>query len=130
MAASQRIIPLLVYEDIEAAHEFLVSAFGLRAGRLDRDDEGQIVHGEVHADDDVIWLHRVAPDHELASPRSLEAASGGVVVVVDDVDAHHEQARAAGARIDHEPTDQPYGFREYSARDPEGGRWFFEMPLS
>ena len=37
MPDSQRIIPLLVYEDIEAGHDFLVRAFGLRAGRLDRD---------------------------------------------------------------------------------------------
>ena len=130
MTGSQRTISLLVYEDIEATHEFLVSAFGFEGGRLDRDREGQLVHGEVHAGDEVIWLHRVTAEHGLASPRSQEAASGGVVVMVDDVDAHHEHARAGGAQIDYEPTDQPYGLREYAARDPEGGRWFFETPLS
>ena len=73
----------------------------------------------------VIWLHRATAEHGLASPRSLPAVSGGVVVIVDDVDAHHEHARRAGAVIEREPTDQPYGQREYSARDPEGGRWYF-----
>jgi MerR family transcriptional regulator, thiopeptide resistance regulator len=41
--------------------------------------------------------------------------------MVDDVDAHHTRAAEAGAEIVYPPTDQPYGFREYSARDPEGG---------
>jgi hypothetical protein len=27
------------------------------------------------------------------------------------------------------PTNQPYGYREYSARDPEGGLWSFMKPL-
>ena len=27
------------------------------------------------------------------------------------------------------PADQPYGYREYSARDSEGGLWSFMKPL-
>ena len=38
--------------------------------------------------------------------------------------------RAAGARIDSAPIDQPYGQREYAARDPEGHRWWFMSPVS
>jgi MerR family transcriptional regulator, thiopeptide resistance regulator len=130
MPNSQRITPLLVYEDIEAGQDFLVSAFGLRAGRLDRDDQGRVMHGEVHVGDDVVWLHRVAAEHGLASPRSQDASSGGLVVDVDDVDSHYEHARAVGASIDHLPVDQPYGRREYEARDLEGHRWWFGTPLS
>ncbi len=125
----QRIIPLLVYDDIEAAHDFLVRAFGLEAGRIDRDAEGRVVHGEVYTGSEAIWLHRVTSEHELVSPRSQDAASGGLAVSVDDVDAHYERARAAGARIDSAPVDQPYGRREYGARDPEGHRWWFGTPL-
>ena len=44
---------------------------------------------------------------------------------VDDVDAHCERARAAGAEIVGEPADQPYGDRRYEAHDPEGQAWFF-----
>lgn len=33
------------------------------------------------------------------------------------------------ATIDYEPVDQPYGYREYSARDSEGGLWSFMKPL-
>jgi uncharacterized glyoxalase superfamily protein PhnB len=57
-------------------------------------------------------------------------ANSGLVVQVDDVDAHYQQSRAAGARIDNEPVDQPYGQREYGARDPEGHRWWFATPVN
>jgi len=130
MLNSHRITPLLVYEDIEAGHDFLVRAFGLRAGRLDRDDQGRVVHGEVHIGSEVIWLHRATTEHGLASPRSQSAASGGLVVDVDDVDEHYEHARTAGAVVDHPPVDQPYGRREYEARDLEGHLWWFGTPLS
>ncbi len=103
---------MLVYEDIESAHDFLVRAFGLEAGRVDRDAEGRVVHGEAHTGSEAIWLHRVTSEHELVSPRSQDAASGGLAVSVDDVEAHYERARAAGARIDSAPVDQPYGRRE------------------
>jgi uncharacterized glyoxalase superfamily protein PhnB len=128
MTEFQRTIPLLVYDDIERAHDFLVDAFGFGAGGIERDGDGQVVHGEVVVGDGRIWLHRVTPEHEMASPRTMDAAAGGLVVHVDDVDAHYERARAAGASIDSEPTDQPYGQREYGVRDPEGHRWWFATP--
>jgi uncharacterized glyoxalase superfamily protein PhnB len=130
MPTIETIIPLLVYEDIERAHDFLVDAFGFRAGGVEHDGDGQVVHGEVVAGDDVIWLHRVTSEHELASPHSMNAQTGGLVVRVDNVDAHYAQARAAGAHIDQEPVDQPYGQREYGVRDPEGHRWWFATALT
>ena len=44
---------------------------------------------------------------------------------VADPDAHHERARGAGAEVVMGLTDQPYGSREYCARDPEGNVWCF-----
>ncbi|HEY8776985.1 MAG TPA: VOC family protein, partial [Gaiellaceae bacterium] len=108
--SEQSIIPLLVYEDIEAAQRFLVQAFGFEGGVLERDPSGgRVVHGEVSLGGSVIWLHRVTAEHGLASPRSLPAASGGLVVLVEDVDAHYERARREGVTIDAPPADQPYG---------------------
>ena len=130
MSAVQRTLPLLVYADIEAAHDFLVDVFGFEAGGVQRDGEGLVVHGEVTAGDVVLWLHRVSPEHEMASPITMDAQSGGLVVHVEDVDAHYKHARDAGARIDSEPTDQEYGQREYGVRDPEGHRWWFATPLT
>jgi uncharacterized glyoxalase superfamily protein PhnB len=125
----QRLIPILVCEDIAAEHDFLVAAFGFTSGGVHRAPDGRAVHGEVRAGDLVIWLHRAAAELELRSPRSMPAASSGLVVYVGDVDAHHARARSRGARTEGEPKDMPYGQREYGARDVEGHRWWFASPL-
>jgi len=124
------VIPVLVYEDIEAAHDFLVAAFGFTSGGIHRVDDSSVVHAEVRAGDCPIWLHRVTAEHEMASPRGAAMAHGGLEVIVPDVDAHCAHARAAGARIDRAPSDQEYGLREYGARDPEDHRWWFSSPLA
>lgn len=63
----------------------------------------------------IIWFHPESPEIGLASPRTLGAATATTAVTVDDVDAHHERAKAKGAEIVYAPVDQPYGYREYSA---------------
>lgn len=125
----QRRISILVYADLEAAADYLERVFGLGPSQLARDDDGTIVHVEVQAGDGVIWLHRETDAFRLASPRTLGAATATTAVLVDDVDAHHGHAVQQGATILYEPVDQPYGYREYSARDPEGGLWSFMRPL-
>src|SRR5688500_5928298 len=98
MQTINRVIPLLVYENIAAAHDFLVDAFGFTSGGIHRPDDGNAMHAEVRAGEVVIWLHRVTAENQLSSPRSLPAASSGLVVHVDDVAAHCERARSRGAR--------------------------------
>jgi hypothetical protein len=66
-------------------------------------------HGYLReAGDITIWIHRVMTEQGLASPASLQAASSGLVVQVDDVDAHYEQVRAYGAHIEHEPQQKSH----------------------
>jgi uncharacterized glyoxalase superfamily protein PhnB len=122
------LIPLLVYEDLSAAHDFLVNAFSFEARFVDRDENGNARHAEVRAGGTTIWMHRVTAEHGMASART--AASSGIVVMVDDVDAHYKRALANGAKVDGPPEDRPYGQREYGARDLEGHRWWFATPLS
>jgi MerR family transcriptional regulator, thiopeptide resistance regulator len=49
--------------------------------------------------------------------------------MVEDVDAHHKQAVGQGGEVVYPPTNMTYGYREYRARDPEGGLWSFMKPL-
>jgi MerR family transcriptional regulator, thiopeptide resistance regulator len=130
MSEFGRVVPVLTYEDIPAAHDFLVEAFGFVAGGVHRSADGQAVHGEVRAGDTAIWLHRVTSEHHLASPRAADVANAGLVVFVDDVDVHYRHARNSGAQVESAPVDQPYGQREYGVRDPEGHRWWFVTPLT
>lgn len=122
-------ITLLVYEDIGAAHDWLVRVFGLGPGRVDRNPEGRAVHGELQAGDGVIWLHPESADWGLGSPRAVGAATASVAVMVDDVDAHYRHAVGEGATVVHEPVDRDYGYREYNIRDLEGHLWSFMKPL-
>jgi DNA-binding transcriptional MerR regulator/uncharacterized glyoxalase superfamily protein PhnB len=119
---------LLVYDDLAAAHEYLVRVFGLTAGELTRDADGAVVHGEVRAGDQVIWLHPAAEGYR--SPRTLGAVTGMTVIAVDDVDTHYARSVAAGATIVEAPVNQAYGVREYGARDPEGQLWYFHSVLA
>lgn len=124
-----RRIAILVYEDIEAAFEYLIRVFGFGPGELTRDPDGNVVHGEIQAGDGEFWLHLESEPFGLRSPANLGGASGTMAVMVDDVDAHHRYAAEHDATIRYEPTDQPYGYREYSAVDLEGHLWSFMKPL-
>ncbi|MCW2756909.1 MAG: MerR family transcriptional regulator [Nocardioidaceae bacterium] len=125
-----RRLTLLVYDDIEAAHDHLVTVFGFGPGTLTRDESGVVHHGEIHVGDGVVWMHHASPLHGLASPRSLGASTHCMAVFVDDVDEHHRRAVAAGAEVVTPPRDMEYGVREYDARDIEGGLWSFMQPLT
>lgn len=122
---AQRIVTILVYADIAAAHELLVETFGFDSGGVHRNDDGEVIHGEVSLAGEVIWLHRVSPDYGVRAVADLGSATGMLNVFVDDVDAHHAHAAAAGTNIVFPPTDQPYGQREYGVSDVEGRIWSF-----
>jgi len=126
---TEAVVPVLVYDDIAAAHDFLVRAFGFGAGRVDVDGQGNEVHGEVDAFGQIIWLHRAVPEWQLGPPVGGTTVAGGLVVRVPDVDAHCAKARVEGADVRNDPMDQPYGQREYEVRDPEGHRWWFATIL-
>jgi DNA-binding transcriptional MerR regulator/uncharacterized glyoxalase superfamily protein PhnB len=122
-------ISILVYRDLDAAFTHLTSVFGLGPGEITHDGDGKAVHAELEAGDGVVWLHPESPEYGLASPATAGVATATMAVMVDDVDAHHRHAVSNGAEVVYPPVDQPYGYREYSARDPEGGLWSFMKAL-
>ena len=123
-------LTLLVYNDIEAIHDHLVAVFGFGPGTIIRNESGQVIHGEMHVGDGVIWMHPPSDEYYLASPASFGASTHCMAVMVENVDQHHEKARAAGATVVYPPRDMAYGVREYGARDLEGGLWSFMTPLN
>jgi DNA-binding transcriptional MerR regulator/uncharacterized glyoxalase superfamily protein PhnB len=118
----------LMYDDVDAAHDYVVRVFGLTAGQIWKSDDGFTEFGEVRAGEQVIGLHP-AGGTTYRSPRSVDAVTGVTTISVDDVDAHYARTVAAGANIVCEPLDRPYGIREYGASDPEGQIWWFTAPL-
>ncbi len=119
---------LLIYDDVDAAHDYIVRVFGLATGQVWKSGEGVTQFREVRAGERVIGLHPAGAKGFL-SPRSAGAVTGTTVISVDDTDAHYARTVAAGANIVCEPVDQAYGIREYGASDPEGQIWWFQSPL-
>jgi uncharacterized glyoxalase superfamily protein PhnB len=114
------IYPTLRYRDPRAAVEFLTSAFGLTIAHLSDNPDGTVGHVELSWGDGVVMLGTKA-----AEPGPWDTERCVLYLVVDDPDAHHDRAVAAGATVIMELTDQPYGSREYAAADPEGNVWSF-----
>ena len=59
-------------------------------------------------------------DREAIADLLAKGLLGRLVLATADVDAAFERARATGAEVVQEPTDQPYGVRECAFRDPAG----------
>ncbi len=62
-------------------------------------------------------------------PRT-EVGWGRFIVHVDDVDAMHERALAAGLRPSMPPSDAPWGERYFHIDDPDGHEVSFARPLT
>lgn len=126
--------PAIFYRDAKAALNWLERAFGFERMMVISDDDGNLLHSEMRFGNGYIMVANewIDPERlgstELRSPLSVDAANTQTIQVqVDDVDAHCERARAAGATITMEPETQFYGGRTYRALDLEGHSWSFEQ---
>jgi PhnB protein len=134
MGAFQGVVPMIAYEDGPAAMDWLASAFGFTETTRMMDD-GRLSHGEMATGHGMIMLATPSPHYE--GPRRHRAGCNaarrwsevpwvvdGVLVYVDDVPAHFERAKEAGATILTEVEEGFPGTR-YRAEDLEGHRWMF-----
>lgn len=112
------VVPVLTYPDVPAAVAWLSAAFGLvERLRIGDGHRAQLRCG----DGDVV---ATSAESDRRPPRPGEAVHS-LMVRVDDVDAHCARARQNGAQVLMEPTDFPYGERQYTAEDLAGHQWTF-----
>ena|SRR3712207_2982763 len=124
--STQSIFPALRYRDPRAAVEWLGRAFAFEPKAVHEGPDGTIGHAELSYAGGLIMLGTARPaEADAYSAMAPRPGSGALYVLVDDVDAHHERARAAGAEVGMPPYDTDYGTREYTARDLEGNVWSF-----
>jgi uncharacterized glyoxalase superfamily protein PhnB len=116
---SQNIFPAIRYRDGDRALEWLKDAFGFEEKAVYRGEDGAVQHAELRLGDGVIMLGQNTAIAQQADARH------SIYVTVADPDAHFGRAKAAGADITRELADQPYGSREYGAKDLEGNEWSF-----
>lgn len=115
------LFPALTYADAPRAVRWLQDAFGFQEKAVHPTEDGKIAHAELRFGNGILMFGsaRDEPDNPWSE------VDFGLYVVVDDVDAHHARAVAAGAEIVKPPHATAYGSREYHARDCEGRLWSF-----
>jgi uncharacterized glyoxalase superfamily protein PhnB len=123
----QTITPYVLYRDGGAAIDYLTRTFGFEEVMRSRSPDGGVGHAELRIGDGHIYLGEPGPEYR--NPSALGGVTVLIHVYVDDVDAHFARAKEAGAEVEGEPEDRPYGDRSYRALDPEGHHWFFSQHL-
>ena len=120
-----RIYPTLRYRDAEAMIRWLKDVFGFTERVVYRAD-GVVRHAELAYGSSILMLGQCRDDEY----GRLVGDIGGrrtdaLYVAVNNPDALHAKAKAAGAKIEMELHDTDYGSRDFACRDPEGNLWNF-----
>jgi uncharacterized glyoxalase superfamily protein PhnB len=129
------VIPMIAYENGPAAMDWLARAFGFREKARMTSADGRLSHGEMEAGEGLIMLATPSPHYQGPKRHRDECDPArrwsevpyiidGVLVYVENVDAHFQRARDAGATILSEIETGGPGKR-YRAEDIEGHRWMF-----
>jgi uncharacterized glyoxalase superfamily protein PhnB len=116
---SAPVIPVLGYADVDEAVTWLTETFGFGVRWRAGSHRAQLAIGDA-----AVAVTERRPDASAAGD------DHSVMVRVDDVDAHHEHARARGARILQPPADYPYGERQYTVEDVGGHHWTFSESIA
>ena len=74
------------------------------------------------------YLNGSPADGEALAALVAKGALNGVHFHTDDLDATFEKLRASDAEIVQEPTDQPWGTRDFAVRDPSGNLLRIDQP--
>lgn len=117
------VTPVLTYPNVPEAVEWLVRVFGFAERVRIGDHRAQLSFGGgalIVADD----------SGDRSSPTAEAGVTQSVMVRVDEIDRHYAGVQAAGVSPLSEPTDMPYGERQYSVEDPAGHRWTFTQSVA
>jgi uncharacterized glyoxalase superfamily protein PhnB len=135
-----RISSALYYREAGKMIDWLCDTFGFELRLKVEGDNGRVEHSELSYGDGLIM---VGEEHSgpaamfgvnRISPLTAGGNTQGLMLFVDDVDAHCAYARAKGAKIIDEPKLHDYGDdywadRSYGAVDPEGHMWWFTQRM-
>ena len=122
------IMPAMRYRDAAAAIEWLCRTFGFQKHLVVPGENGSIAHAQLTIGNGMIMLGSPSDDEVeplMKLPGETGTTTQTVYIVVSDIDAHYQKAKAESAEILREIADQDYGGRLYTARDPEGHIWNF-----
>lgn len=116
--SGQSLFPVILYQDVTTAIEWLERTFGFETIMSVPNEDGSIAHAEIRFAGEVVMLG------------TLKGTPGdppwrGIYICVDDIDTHYARTIEAGAKIERALFETDYGSRDYSAFDLEGYIWHF-----
>jgi len=117
------VLPHITYENVSRAVVWLTNAFGFTEHYRYGEPGGRVDGAQMHLGNAWIMLNSARPGR--ASPAQVGHDTQSLTVFVNDVDAHFEKAKAAGAKIVEDLHETEYGERQYGVEDLEGHHWLF-----
>jgi uncharacterized glyoxalase superfamily protein PhnB len=116
------LLPHVIYGDVAEALAWLTKTFGF-SEHYRYGDPAEPSGAQMHLGNAWIMLRRARED--CASPAQLGYGTQSLTVFVEDVEAHFQRAKSAGAKIVEELHETEYGERQYGAVDLDGHHWLF-----
>ncbi len=114
------ILSHVVYQDLPAAIDWLIRTFGF----VEHFRYGKPINGaQLHIGDAYIMVKQAKPGE--SSPARLGFGTQSLTIFVEDVEAHFQRAKSAGARIVEDLHETEYGEFQYGVEDLDGHHWLF-----
>jgi len=121
---SSSVSPHLTVRDVKAAAEFYAKAFGFTIKMMLPGPAGKIMHAQLNHGMSVIMIGPESIERGMKAPvTSGQNPAVSLFIYVDDVDATHSRALAAGAKELLAPSEQFFGARTSVVLDGDGHQW-------
>ena len=117
------VFPYLRVRDAAAAIDFYKRTFNAVEKFRLVVPGGRIGHAELEFGSVVIMISEEYPEFEIFGPESIGGTSISIHLHVDNCDELIAHALNMGAKLLRPPTDQFYGERSGTVRDPFGHEW-------
>lgn len=115
-------LPHVVYRDVPEAIAWLTEKFGFTE-QYRYGDPSEISGAQLRLGRAWIMLRKARPG--FVTPAQSGGSTQSLTIFVDDVDAHFQRVKSAGAKIVEDLNETVYGERQYGAEDLAGHHWLF-----
>ena len=130
MAQINKLRTMLATNDLKETVAFYEGVLGFRCVGEMAHEEGKPFWAEVARDSvELMFTWDEPHEHEPGEEHSHDPAlAGSLYLNVDDVDDLYKEVKAKTTEFRWEPTNQPYGMRDFAICDPNGYLLIFGSP--
>ena len=119
------VLPHIIYQNVADALSWLTRAFGFVEHYRYGEPGGPVSGAQMYLGNAYLMVKSARSGG--VSPAQPGYRTQYLTVFVDDVDAHYERTKSAGAKIVEELNETCYGERQYGVEDLEGHVWLFSQ---